>query len=170
MKPVWAHRDTKCNSCKKIIPPGSRRLDDMVRRGKTGGIHLHYHIACFTKYIDGWFELNPYTIKSGSGGRPKLDLSEEQRTERRKILNSLHALKKYYLPKLNFSGDVTKLNLIDLRRFQRFHQRRKELIERLIDVGGIPEQYQHTEAPRLLAPSPASMGQTSATLSADTSL
>jgi hypothetical protein len=139
--------------CKDHIEPKSRRLDDMVRRGEHI-LRLHYHIDCYFTFLEDWFSNNPYVAKSGTGGRPVLDLSNEDRKQRRQILNNLSALKQYYLPRLNFSADISDMDLSDLKKFKRFHQRRKELLERLEKLGGLPEQYQGTSTPKLIDMTP----------------
>jgi hypothetical protein len=153
MKPIWAHRETRCHFCHDAIEPKSRRLDDMVRRGAQI-LRLHYHVECYIEMVKQWFEANPYVAKSGAGGRPLLDLSEEDKKQRRQVLNNLSALKQYYLPRLNFSADISDMEINDLKKFKRFHQRRKELLEKLEKLGGLPEQYQGTSTPKLLDMAP----------------
>jgi len=148
MKPAWAHRETDCDRCGKTIEPQEKRLDDTVRRGETI-FRLHYHVKCYFEYIDDYFENNPYKPTPGVGGRPALDLTDEQRTERRLVLGRLHSLKQYYIPLLDFNTDIDKLSSRDLKRFQRFHQKRKEFLEQLEALGGVPETYQGSTTPTL---------------------
>ena len=146
MKPRWAHFETTCSHCEKTIMPKSTRLDDQFRyRNITK--REHFHVECYFNFVKEWFEKNPFSSKLGAGGRPPLNISEEDKVKRRSVLNRLNSLKQYYLPRLNFDVPMVDLDPKDLKRFQTFHRNRQKLIEQLKNLGGIPEFYAASEIP-----------------------
>ena len=111
MKPVIAKRTTKCTYCKEPIVPGSERLTDKWRikssRNPKGYILItkHFHFRkpgvsidknnCFDLYAEAYFdtipEENRKTKSNNPRGRPPLDLSEEDRAERRRLISKIHS-------------------------------------------------------------------------------
>lgn len=141
MKPLWARKLTTCRHCGDDVSRGHPRVDDMVRNGRQI-LRLHYHLPCFHATVDNWFSNNPRPQNlEPKGGRPKLELTAEQKQHRRRLLARLSSLHNYYLPSLKLR-DIDSLTRQDLDRFHHFHQRRKELLRQLESCGGIPERYQ----------------------------
>lgn len=114
-------------------------------------LRFHYHLACYIQKLERWFETHELVRRTGTGGRPPtLDLTPEQRLQRRKTLAKIAALSNYYLPKLNYNApDITQLSNLDLRRFRNFYLRRSEYLAELKVLGGIPSKYLGVENPSL---------------------
>ena len=153
MRPIWAHKATKCAYAKcpeedKLIQPEARRLDEHMRL-ENRTLRLHYHLKCYAKYVIQWFIDNPYKPRSSMGGRPPLEMSEADREKRRLTLGKINALQKYYIPVLKLQVDITELGPKDMQRFLQFHRKMQENLKVLEGVGGIPEIYKNMAVPTL---------------------
>ena len=161
MRPVIAQKRTKCYYCKEIILPGARRLDDVLRvkakapEGKTPRVitrHFCYRRdedatqSCFDIWSEEIFEKLPTEVRTNNPkGRPKLDLTDFQRLERAKLLRRLSNQIHYYIheghldlttPKL-----PTEISVADVKKAERFHGNVKGILEKLKDLGGIPDRF-----------------------------
>jgi len=52
---------------------------------------FHYHITCWLKEALGYLEAHPYEAQPPA--RPKLDLTDEQREQRRKLIAKRHSIR-----------------------------------------------------------------------------
>ena len=167
MKPVIAKRTTKCTYCKEPIVPGSERLTDKWRikssRNPKGYILItkHFHFRkpgvsidknnCFDLYAEAYFdtipEENRKTKSNNPRGRPPLDLSEEDRAERRRLISKIHSQLNYYIHgnKLDLTSPqiITDISMQDVRRANRFRKNMREILEGLKKVGGVPKNFQN---------------------------
>lgn len=156
MKPVWSSRNTRCSFCGDPIPAKTKRIDTWLNK-KGNFIRLHYHHEkedgkkCFFDSLARWFESHPYEKPAPKGGRPKLDLTPEQKVLRQKWLSRLSALDNYYIPLLNTeiiqSGNFEALSHQDFRRIQNYYSKRQEFIQQLEPLGELPAKYQHLTPP-----------------------
>jgi hypothetical protein len=159
MRPVIAQKTTTCIYCKEPITPGSERLTDVIRIKPTGAenskfryTRRHYHYrspntgqSCFDTFAKEQFEKLDHTVKAHNPkGRPPLDMSEEDKRTRLKLLRKLHNQINYYISRNNL--DYTKqftLQNIDSRlvkRAERFHDNLREIYAQLELVGGVPNK------------------------------
>jgi len=109
MRPVIARRETTCDYCKKPIEKGQDRLDDVIAintKKEKWYKRIHYHPSCFEEKATKWFDENrdKIPVYAHGGGRPPLDMSEEDKAKRHKILIQLSGLFTYYMPKLNLQS------------------------------------------------------------------
>ena len=79
-------------------------------------------------------------------GRPRLDLTPEQRIERHRLIRKYHAQINYYIHgnKLDLTKPqmITEVTIQDVRRASRFRKNIKEIFEGLQQLGGIPRSLQ----------------------------
>ena len=151
MRPVIAKRTTTCSHCKEDIPPGSDRLDDVIKTPKFYK-RIHYHgnePNCFQLKIEEWYEKhrNDVVIHVHRGGHPDSGLSDEQRSLRDKTLVKLANVVKYYSSRLNLQRPASELATDELRQFNNFSLRFKEYAEILEPIGGLPKRYQDINTP-----------------------
>jgi len=148
MRPAIARRRTECNFCHKIIEPGEDRLDDVVK-AKNFYKRLHYHPPCFAQKATQWFDNNRDKVPeyTHGGGRPPLDMTEEDKASRHKLLIKLSNLFSYYLPKLNLQTPTEELSFDDLRKMLNFQNRFSKYAEQLQPLGGLPPKYRERQLP-----------------------
>lgn len=151
MKPVWAHKRTTCTYCGDTIQRGTPRLDEVIRKdGQFRRIHFHaIQPPCYQRWVEEWFSNHPQESVESAGGRPFLDITDEERKERQRLLARLSSLYRYYIPRLNLQTPITELSHKDLKRFQRFYKRRETIIKRLQELGGVPKRYAGVSTPML---------------------
>jgi len=153
MRVKTAKKSTKCSYCKEEIAPGENvgRLDQKIKRGEKY-YELHYHlnkpgqeVSCFELYAREAFNRIPDEQRKYASnnprGRPKLDLTDEQRARRRKLLRRLHNQFAYYIKggKLNLDPKpIYELTQQDVRRYGKFSSNVYSLLEELKECGGIP--------------------------------
>ncbi len=162
MKPLIARRVTTCYYCKDPIIKGSERLTDSINiknsNSSTGyfTIKRHFHFrkeedsqqSCHDMWVVEIFaRMPPPIIKSNNPrGRPALNLTVEQRTERRILLKRLHSQVRYYITEGNLDLSkpqyLTEVTLRDVRKATRFRNNIITILEALEIVGGIPEKYE----------------------------
>lgn len=147
MKPVIAKRETICNICKEIIEKGSTRLDDVIRgKGRDRVIYIrrHYHTNCYQTYVEEWGDIHRNDSYAGSGGRiGNVDLSEDDKIQRQKLLRNLASCWRYYIleGKLNIQDPVESLSWDDVRMFENFSFRYRSITSQLSVLGGTPPRY-----------------------------
>ena len=164
MKASIAKRVTTCAYCQEPIPAGEKRLTDRIHRKSSRDpkgfvlIDKHYHFrkedqtgSCYDVWAEEYFERMPESKRvrksNNPKGRPKLDITDEQRVIRKKLLLRLYRQFDYYL----YSGRldlterqlVTNITEIDVRRATRFAKNIRYIIEELEKVGGVPNRYKH---------------------------
>jgi hypothetical protein len=154
MRPVIAKRWTHCNRCSDDIAPGSKRMDETIRT-RRGQRRIHYHYedpSCYTMMLDAWFHQNTdgRTGRVGVASGVNLDITPEQRKERRRYLNRFYSLLNYYKSRLAFGKDMKALSDKELTQFVRFHKLREEILKGLENNGGVPSKYRKVTTPDLL--------------------
>ncbi len=137
MKPAWAKRTTTCTLCTFDISPGQQRIDyiEMVNgRPK----RQRAHRSCYENEIAAWFRDHPCTTDGRKPRSNSLDLSPAQRMRRHRLLSRLSSLYRYYIPKLNPTGGLNSWAPKDRELYNAFAVKRREILEELLEVGGIP--------------------------------
>ena len=147
MKTVVAQRITSCDKCEETIDAGTVRLDDVIRlRNSKAGDQkyrrMHYHPQCYIDSLNEFIENPPPMKPAGGGGRPAaLDLTEEQHSDRKRLLNRLRNHNNYWLSKLPLQKPFEELDLNDLQSFQSYVFRFSQISQQLELVGGLPGRY-----------------------------
>ena len=154
MRPVIAQKKTNCYFCKEPIPAGSQRLTDTVAKKVKGEKryftrHFHYDKdnpeTCVLSWANKIFDDLPLEIRTNNPkGRPQLDLSQEDKQKRTKLLKSLRNQFRYYVRQGNI--DLTpkfpnEIEVKDVKRAKRFKGNLSKLFAELEEVGGVPKQY-----------------------------
>ena len=164
MKPVIAQRTTKCHYCRGDIIPGAERLTDsgQVKLTKTNGepyiryYRNHYHfrteegLSCYDAYAKEKFSKLEHVVKGNNkSGRPKLPLTDTQRTRRNLLLKRLAGQVDYYIKKGNLVLDGppswTSITLKKAKQVERFSKNMDKIIKELKEVGGVPPHYKEYE-------------------------
>jgi len=164
LRTVIAKRVTTCYYCKDPIEKRSRRLTDYIRiksnSSPTGWtvIRRHFHFrkdeesshSCHDIMATEQFKNMPAEVPTSNNpaGRKPLDLTEDQRTERRRLLKRLAAQQRYYIHDghLDLSSPkyLIEITRSDVRKATRFNRNLEEIMDALRMVGGIPKKYQES--------------------------
>ena len=155
MRPVIAQKKTNCYFCKEIIPAGSQRLTDTVTKelkGERRYFTRHFHFqkddqtgSCLELWAKKVFERLPIGIRTNNPrGRPQLDLSDDAKIRRTKLLKSLRNQFRYYVRQGNM--DLTpkypnEMDVGDVRKAKKFQSNLDHIFSELTKVGGIPDRY-----------------------------
>lgn len=149
LHPKIAYKETKCNYCPDVIKAGEHRLDAVAKSKHGGIIRVHYHVRCVLQKWDDYFNDPANSIKptNGGGRTVELDLKPEEKLERKRLLTGLSSLTSYYVPLIaaSISKPVGQLAPIELKRIQTFHDRRTIFIDKLEDLGGIPDKFKNLQ-------------------------
>ena len=164
MRPVIAKRKTTCNFCKDEIDVGLYRLTDTVRIGGKDGVirTQHYHFEklvdndsqnCYMEQMKAAFDRLEETKEdhgsNNPNGRPPLDLSDDDRIKRQKLLRRLSNQKRYWLAQNGLKlglVDVRDITEKDVKRLNRLDSNIKEILAGLEDLGGIPNSHRHLQS------------------------
>ena len=97
------------------------------------------------KWASQVFAKLPLDVRTNNpNGRPKLDITEEQRVKRTKLLKSLRNQVRYYISDGNLDLTPkypTEINVKDVKKAKRFHGNIAEIFKELETCGGIPLKY-----------------------------
>lgn len=162
MRPVIAQKKTQCYFCKDDIPAGAKRLTDTLTKNVKGQKRFftrHFcfrkepkpeqgmtiQVSCMEKWASQVFAKLPLDVRTNNpNGRPKLDITEEQRVKRTKLLKSLRNQVRYYISDGNLDLTPkypTEINVKDVKKAKRFHGNIAEIFKELETCGGIPLKY-----------------------------
>ena len=151
---LWGKRITECSLCNDAILPKTARItvvEKIYQQGKINpseknGVYrrTHYHYKpCFISYIDSKYDNMPYYYSS-KGGRPKLDMTDDERKLRFSLLRRLHYIKTKYgstIDKVIDTRDITQLDPTDIIRYGRSIKLRDDTFNKLEELGGVPDHY-----------------------------
>lgn len=161
MKPGWARHILHCRICPNLIVVGSQKLTDNIYSVEKRVIRVHYHIPCYTGWLEKWFGENVYVPKR-DGGRAPLRISSTARIRRIKLLNRLSYLRRCRLPGLvetqqqvlgifhnhadNIEAATLALAKLDKSKLSTLSALQAETRAILLELsaeelGGIPERY-----------------------------
>lgn len=165
MKPEIAQRATTCHYCKEPISPGSRRLTDTYKvytNKTTSGytiIRRHFHFRrldpfteeesnCYDDWAHQQFERMPIKLPftNNPNGRTKLDITDDERVLRNKLLRALSNQFNYYIRDGHlYMVDKNSTNITQkkLDKVERFKSNIQTILVKLNGVGGIPTKYLH---------------------------
>lgn len=145
MRPVWAKKQTTCRACKKPILKDSKRVDRLVRMKKNNKfLSERFHLECVEEFLDRWYTRHPLNEqKEEKRGRPKLDLTDEQRRKRNQIISSVWGFKKEFQEKLypvmTKKPGYKGLTAREFRYFKSYNDRLAKIKMKLEELGGIPD-------------------------------
>lgn len=157
MRITLAQRSTTCTKCSEAIEPGTTRLDDVIRfKNGAGYKRVHYHPECFNKAIESFSESiteeQVKNLRAGGGGRPAiLELTEDERTIRKRLLNRLRNYNHYWIHsgKLPLQKPTEQLTIEDLESYQNYVFRFTNIAAQLEEVGGMPPRFQQLDIRQL---------------------
>ena len=144
MRATWAKRKTTCSQCKEDILVRDKRIDYTYRvKESKKFVTLRFHLNCASEFLGAWFEKNPYesTVKNPTG-RPKLDLTENQKKKRRQLIASVSGFKSEFRERLTpifeKKPNLEGLTKRELKTFVSYNKRLSLIKEKLLLVGGLP--------------------------------
>jgi membrane-bound lytic murein transglycosylase B len=169
MRIMKSHRETICKYCGNIINVGEIRLTDTLVIGpgkqlyngeaaatKPRYIRIHFHqarqdqdVSCYELFAQKQADYlasheDAVVISNNPKGRPKSNLTDDQRIRRNRLLQRLRQQIHYYMTekKLDLSPrSISYITQQDVKQAQRFKNNLENLIKELEEVGGVPEGY-----------------------------
>ena len=135
---TWCQRRAKCRWCEQPIEKGKPMvITKLWRKGdensRKWNITNYYHPECYLAQGMDYLERNPYSPR-GNRGKPKLQLSEEDRRKRYLLLRKKAALEQRKRKlKTSYPDNALMLARIDTR-----------IVEICMDialVGGVPKSW-----------------------------
>lgn len=140
----YANRVVKCGAeCGKGIEAGDKVV--VQTEWNKNGWHrkVFKHLKCWLVEIEVWFEKNPYQATKPVAVKSKLELTEEQRKKRNKILRKHSVLVgriRGALENINPEADETeKLGMIIKQT--KFQLKEQSMAKELRELGGVPESW-----------------------------
>lgn len=134
----YCKRRAKCQcGCGETITAGEVMVKSVF--WKPGFKRIHYFLLDhWVEKEKAWFKNNPYA-RVGTGGRKKLELTDEQRRERGLILRryaKYTQMKRIYMSRPNALSDPKVIDLINKYNFQI-----ENLKLELENCGGVPKSW-----------------------------
>lgn len=133
----WANKRATCADCKLPILQGEEEV--VVRIWNKGNPDKRTFNQIFLKHVDcfilagrDYLKRNPYQPSLGKKRGPKTTLTDEQRTERLKILQRHACLEKR-------KREAIENGLFD--RASRYSDQLSELLIQIAPLGGIPQNW-----------------------------
>jgi len=97
---VWTSytsRKTPCWVCKEVMEQGERIIRIQFKKRmdeNTYTVRGYQHFGCWVENAEIWFESHPYIPPVGNGGRPCMNLTEEDMRVRRSLAVQASGLRK----------------------------------------------------------------------------
>lgn len=135
---TWCKRKTKCKYCPEPINPGEPVVVAKQWRKKASQDARHwpfilrFHPNCWLENALAYLEKHPYVPKR-SMGRPKLDLSKDDKTKRLRMLR-LRASIVYRQKVAAHEGRALRVLELEVRK--------QELIGEIEKCGGVPKSWE----------------------------
>ena len=143
---VWvtrASRKTKCVYCGENLVKGEPMVKGKSwRKGgkaKKWVSYYRWHIKCWEEQALKWLENHPPAVREKSGGRKKMDLPDEARIARNKLLQR-YAFITYQ------QRQSAKKNPIELERILKLEVFRQQVIEEIRQYGPVPTKWKVGDA------------------------
>ncbi len=147
---TWCKRKALCYYCKEHIEAGEPML---VQRfwSKGKSYRAFYHLSkitesheiecCFVKQSMVYLNQHPYQTPNHPGsGRPRLELSDEDREKRNRLLRRYGAIK-WRIMLLPIHGMPVELHDRFVERLKELHRQQSEIYKEIEVVGGIPRSW-----------------------------
>ena len=133
---AWLRQKARCRWCSEVILAGQAVVRGMswVTDGDTKRHYLSiWHPECWLKQGMDYLESHPYIPKQGGPGRPRLQLTVEQRIKRRSCTVMFAKLKMEKMQVL--TAGTAQWHMPQLE------ERGRQLMERMKGLGGVPRSW-----------------------------
>jgi len=133
---TWCKKKSKCKHCQEPILAGTPVVRGKLwRKGdqaKSWPMTFRWHPQCWLEQALAYLEKNPYIPPKRSPGRPRIELSEEDKVKRRRLLVYRSSLC-YYQRKAAKEGNAFRVLELEVKK--------QELVDRIKEVGGVPKSW-----------------------------
>ena len=132
----WCQKQAKCQWCEAMIEPGQAMVVmfywNKGSNNRRWNVQKCYHPECWLKQGYDYLERNPYVPVQINNGRPRLELSEQDKRQRYLILRRYHSLVQR-LNRCNNGSDLIKSLELECQM--------ADLILEIAKVGGVPKKW-----------------------------
>lgn len=128
----WLRRPAKCRWCEKTILAGEGTVQGSFRTSKGWFIKSFWHPDCY--WYSGWDYLGrtPYIPHEAGPGRPKLDLTVEERKKRKSLIVQFSTLR---------SRKMNALTAGALWRMEPLNEEGLAIMRKIEPLGGVPRSW-----------------------------
>ncbi|KKN42409.1 hypothetical protein LCGC14_0713500 [marine sediment metagenome] len=99
----WCRRTLTCRECLDDITPGEMMVQGSYRSENGFYIRSYWHADCHIKQAKDYLSAHPFEPMHAGPGRPRMELSDEDRT-RRKTLQTQYVRIKNRMKEINTGG------------------------------------------------------------------
>lgn len=132
---AWCKRTATCAHCSEPIVKASAMVYGLTYRqvnDRKWRLTYRWHPNCWIAQGMHYLIEHPYEPMTGGPGRPSMQLTDDQRTKRMKLLRRYGTIKRNLRRRLN-SGQMHRLGDYD--------QELSDLREAIQHVGGVPKSW-----------------------------
>lgn len=130
---TWCNRKTECAYCKKDIDIATPMFIKKVWSSKRKRqFRFPYHFLCWIEEALSYLQEHPY---EAAAGRRKLDLTDEEKKLRRKLLARRASIRQRIRKWEEIADERTQGKIRDLL------SKELEIVDQIKEVGGVPERW-----------------------------
>lgn len=131
---TFARKPTKCARCEKMMEAGTPLVVSSIPKGKYGmarrwKTQVRRHVKCWLRHELAYLRDNPY-VPIRSPGRPKIDLSPEDKLQRNRVLRRRASIN-WRQKRAALAVDVTRVLQLEVQK--------QELIDQISRYGEVPK-------------------------------